>query len=58
MWAGISGLITLAVMVLKLWIDNENAKEAKFNATKQAISDAVTSGDISRINGIIQQLRR
>ena len=58
MWAAISALLTLGVMAFKLWVDNENAKEAKFNATKQSISDAVASGDVARINGMVQQLRR
>jgi hypothetical protein len=58
MWSGISGLITLAVMVFNLWLKNENAKEEKFNADKKAIQDSVASGDHSRINAIVQQLRR
>lgn len=57
MWEGISGLITLAVMVLKLWIDNKNAQEANLNAQKKEISDAISSGNISSINSVIQQLR-
>ena len=35
-----------------------NLKEADFNAKKQAISDAVASGNVSSINGIINSLRR
>ena len=58
MWAALGGLFTLAVMVLKLWIDNENAKQEKFDAQKKAISDAVASGNISSINSIISGLRR
>lgn len=58
MWAGISGLITLAVMVLKLWTDNENKKQEKFDADKKAITDAVASGNHSNINAIISGMRR
>lgn len=58
MWSSISALLTLGVMVFKLWADNEVAKEAKFNAEKQAIHDAVESGDHARIHAIIDGMRR
>ena len=58
MWAGISALLTLLVMVYKSWLDMESKKEADFEAQKKAISDAVASGDVSAINSIVQQLRR
>ncbi len=58
MWEGVAGLLTLVVMILKLWVSNENAKQGVFDANKKAISDAVARGDVSIINRYIQLLHR
>lgn len=58
MWEGISAILTLIVLVIKAWLDNEKAKDDKFNATKKEISDAVNSGNISAINYLVNKLRR
>ena len=58
MWASISAILTLLVMSYKAWLDLENKKQETFDATKQSISDAVVSGDVARINSLVQLLRR
>jgi hypothetical protein len=58
MWSAIGALLTLLVMSYKAWLDLENKKQEEFDAKKKAISDAVASGDVASINGIINSLRR
>ena len=54
----LGALLQFAVLIFKCIDDSNKAKEAKLNAQKKSISDAVASGDVSAINGAIQQLRR
>ncbi len=58
-WLSVIGsFLALAILVFKWWTDDSKKKDEKFNADKQAIKDAVDSGDNSRIHAIIDQLRR
>lgn len=58
MWTGMSGLITLAVLIIKAWIDHASALQKEHDDAIKNISNAVASGDISRINAVVSQLRR
>lgn len=57
MWEGIGGLITLAVMILKLWADHSAQIQKEHDDAIQNIKDATASGDVSRINAVINSLR-
>lgn len=50
-------LITLGILFFSWWTNKDAAKQKERDATEKEISDAVASGDISRINAIIQRLR-
>lgn len=39
------------------WVKNDSEKKKKVAERKKEIKDAVYSGDVSRLNSIIQQLR-
>lgn len=51
-------LISLASTVLVWWIKANNDDKAEKSRRKEDIKDAVFSGDVSRINAVIQRLRK
>lgn len=53
----ILALLGLASSVFVWWVKNDSEKKKRVAERKQEIKDAVNSGDVSRINSIIQQLR-
>ena len=50
-------LLSLAGSVFVWWVKNDSDKKKRVAERKQEIKDAVYSGDVSRINALIQQLR-
>jgi hypothetical protein len=58
-WLGIiAGLLTLIIWWAKWWMNRNDETQKEKKDAKTKISDAASSGDVSRINGIIQWLRR
>lgn len=57
-WLAVIGAVAqVVILLLQSHYSNEaTIKQAKANQVK-GISDAIASGDISRINSVIQQLR-
>lgn len=54
----IGAIVQVVLLLLQAYYAKENdAKQVSADKAKQ-ISDAVASGDLSRINAIVQQLRR
>ena len=51
-------LLSLASSVFVWWIKNDTEKKKAVADRKQEIKDAVYSGDVARINAIVDQLRR
>lgn len=58
-WTAIIGAIFQVILLLlqSYYAKESDAKQSKADKAKQ-ISDAVASGDVARINAVIQQLRR
>lgn len=57
MWEGIAGLITLATMILKLFVDNSSIRNAQKDKLHADWKDAVDSGDPNRISTMFARLR-
>lgn len=57
MWESLAGLITLIIMVIKLFLDYRYEKEAQLNADKKEIKEAIASGDLGRINAVVERMR-
>lgn len=56
--AALNGILQVVLLLLQAHYVKENdAKQSKADQAK-AISDAIASGDASRLNSIIQQLRK
>ena len=53
----ILAIISLVTSIFVWWIKQDADKKKRVAERKQEIKDAVYSGDASRINSIIQQLR-
>jgi hypothetical protein len=51
-------LLGLFMTVLSWWMKNDSAKKEEKDATKKEIHEAIASGDVGRINAIVQRLRR
>ena len=51
-------LLTLIIKAMQWFSQMSDKKQKERDAIKKDISDAVYSGDVSRINAIVQQLRR
>lgn len=51
-------LLTLIIKAMQWFFQMSDKKQKERDAIKKDISDAVYSGDVSRINAIVQQLRR
>lgn len=51
-------VLGLAGTIFTLWLKRNDQITKEREDAKKEISDAIASGDISRINGIINKLRR
>ena len=54
----ILALLSLASSVFIWWIKNDTEKKKAVADRKEEIKDAVYSGDVARINAIVDGLRR
>lgn len=52
------GIIALALLWTTWWFKRQDAIKKERSDAKKAISDAIASGDISRIHAIIDGLRK
>lgn len=51
-------ILSLAGSVFIWWVKNDAEKKKRLAERKKEIHEAVYSGDVSRINSIVQQLRK
>lgn len=51
-------LLPIILLIAKTVIENMSAKQKEKDDINKEIDAAITSGDISRINAVIQRLRR
>lgn len=54
----LAGFISLVLVIAKAIIGKEAARKKKEEQVDKEIQDAITSGDIGRIHGIIDRMRQ
>lgn len=57
-WTVIAAVFQIALLTLQQMAKNKAASDAAKSAQLKAIQDAVSSGDVSKINAVIQSLRK
>jgi flagellar basal body-associated protein FliL len=50
-------MLSLATSIFVWWMKNDSEKKKKVSDERKEIKDAVNSGDVARINAVIQRLR-
>lgn len=58
MWAAVAAVAGVVLLVIQLWAKANDTKAKEKADAKKETKDAVDSGDVSRINAVIQRLRR
>ena len=58
MWAALGSLFGLLIMLFTAYQKATDTRTKEKSDAKKEISDAVASGDVSRINASINKLRR
>lgn len=57
-WTVIAAVFQIALLVLQQMAAKTAASNAAKSAMLKSISDATSSGDVAKINAVIQQLRK
>lgn len=58
MWATIAGVLQIVLIVLKNYFERDAEEKARKDALRTAATEAIKSGDLSRINSVIVSLRK
>lgn len=58
MWVLAGGLIKLICLILSKWIEIDKEKREQKKANQKELEDAILKRDTSRINVVIDRLRR
>ncbi len=58
MWVALGAILQVVLLLLKAYYAKEDDVKAIHADKAKQISDAIASSNISRINSVVQQLRR